>query len=412
MKKPVVIVLILLGLVTVAFLYLYMNKKRYNWFENYSHKSDQPFGTLFFHELLKSYAQDGFIHNTKKSLPELLDSASNKEPSTYLSIGHGWDTDSLGLHAIKQYLAAGNDAIIICNYPPREILDALYKSECTGAIGFNHVETEKITANFYHTAFARSKPYAFTHRIKNEETVYFWQSADSNAWCDQASSIIPLGSFDEDHVNFFKIPYEKGNLYIHTNPLLFTNYFLTQERNTEYVSSVISHSPNRKIIWDSYQKGFSFQRNASSYSNPLYYIMEQPALRYAWWLLVVLGLLYVIFTGKRQQRFIPVIEKKANSSLAFMKMVSSLHYRNRSHIDMARKKMRFFLHTVRTRYGLQTHTLDNVFIEKLALKSLVDQTEIELIFQQYKIIDNFQDIDSAPLENLHTAIQNFYNKAK
>ena len=74
--------------------------------------------------------------------------------------------------------------------------------------------------------------------------------------------------------------------------------------------------------------------------------------------------------------------------------------------------MRFFLQTVRTRYGLQTHTIDTVFMEKLALKSQVSRAEVELIFQQYRIIDNFQDIDSAPLANLHNAIQNFYNKAK
>ena len=79
---------------------------------------------------------------------------------------------------------------------------------------------------------------------------------------------------------------------------------------------------------------------------------------------------------------------------------------------MARKKMRFFLHTVRTRYGLHTHTIDQSFIEKLAAKSQVSQAEVDLIFQQYRIINNFQDIDSAPLANLYNAIQNFYNKAK
>jgi len=412
MKKPIIIVMIILGLVVLIFLYLYMNKTRYTWYENYSHKSDQPFGTLFFHELIKSYAQDGFVHNTKKPLHELLDSTARTEGSAYIFIGHGWSIDSLGLQAMQKYLAAGNDAFIICNYPPEQIFDTLYQAECTKTIEFDSYDTVSIKANFYHPAFAVSKPYSFTHRIKNEDTKYFWQYAGSKSLCDSTFSLIPLGFFDEDHVNFFKIPYAKGNLYIHTNPILFTNLFMTQERNTEYASSVLSHSKHRRIIWDSYQKGFSFQRNPSSYRNPLYYVMEQPALRYAWWFLIALGLLYVVFSAKRQQRFIPVIEKKANASLAFMKMVSSLHYRNKDHLNMARKKMRFFLHVVRTRYGLQTQTIDALFIEKLSLKSQVDKSEVELIFQQYRIIDNFQEIDSAPLANLHNAIQNFYNKAK
>lgn len=412
MRKPVVALLILVGVVVLVFLYLYFNKSRYSWYETYSHKSDQPFGTLFFHELIKSYADAGFVHNTKKPLYQLLDSAARTEGSAYVFIGHGWSTDSLGRLALQHYLAAGNDAFIFCNYPPDQIFDSLYQSECTRELVFDAYDTVSIKANFYHPAFSTLKPYTFTHRIKSENKEYFWQHLDSMSLCDSAYSIIPLGYFDGDHVNFFKIPYAKGNLYVHTNPILFTNYFMTQERNTEYASAVMSHSQHRKIIWDSYQKGFSFQRSPNSYRNPLYYIMEQPALRYAWWLLLALGLLYVLFTAKRQQRFIPVLEKKANASLAFMKMVSSLHYRNRNHIDMARKKMRFFLHTVRTRYGLQTHTIDTVFMEKLALKSQVSRAEVELIFQQYRIIDNFQDIDSAPLANLHNAIQNFYNKAK
>lgn len=413
MKRSIVVVMILLGVVVLIYLYLnYTPKKRYKWFEDYSVTSDQPFGTLFFHELLKSYATDGFTHNKKKSLPDLLDSAAAKQPSAYIYVGYNWDADSLGIDAMKRYIDAGNDVFIISRFQPHEIFTALYQAECTQQLTFSSYDTARIKANFYHPQFSALKPYSFTFKMKGEEEKYYWKYLNEKSLCDSTTSITPLGFFDDDLVNFFKIPYGKGNLYIHTNPIVFTNYFILQERSTEYVSSILSHSTHRRFIWDSYTKGFSFKRDQGLYSNPLYYIMEQPALRYAWWILVALGLLYVIFTAKRQQRFIPVIEKKANASLAFMKMVSSLHYRNENHSDMARKKMRYFLHMVRTRYGLQTHTIDTIFIEKLSLKSQVNKTEIELIFQQYKIIENFQHIDSAPLASLHNAIQNFYNKAK
>lgn len=413
MKRIMIVVLVLLGISVLIFLYLTYNKARYNWNETYDTKSEEPFGTLFIHALVKSYAQEGFTHNIKKALPELLDSAIRSTPSAYLYVGNYWDADSLGVEAMKQYLKSGNDAFIICNYPPHAMLAALYQSECTEIVTFDPKIAVSQEANFYHPEFSVSRPYKFTFRIKNEDETYYWQHLDSLALCDSASSLVPLGSFDDVHVNFFKIPYGAGSLYIHTNPILFTNYFMLNERHADYASAVLSHSKHRRIIWDDYKSSlFSFKRSPGSYSNPLYYIMAQPALRYAWWLLVALGLLYVLFTAKRQQRFIPVLEKKTNSSLAFSRMVASIFYLNRNHGDMARKKMRFFLHTVRTRYGLQTHTIDPEFIKKLSLKSQVSEQEIELIFNQYKIIDDFPEIDSAPLINLYTTIQNFYNKAK
>lgn len=413
MKNTIIIVLILLGVALIAVLYLQFNKKQYSWYENYSYKSKQPFGTHHIHELLKSFATDGFTHNARKSLPELLDSASLSGPTVYVAIGDSWAAgDSTAAAVLQKFVADGNDAFLICNYSLYDLLSYTYSAECGYNLGFNFTSLTSIEANFYHPDFAVQKPYSFTHRIKDEDVSYSWGHLNDRLLCDSASSLVPLGYFDPNHVNFFKIPYGKGNFFVHTNPLMFTNYFMVQEENADYAASVFSHSKYRKIIWDDYRITFSFNREANSYSNPLYYIMDQPALRFAWWLLVAIALLYVVFAAKRQQRFIPVVEKKNNTSLEFLKMVSSLHFRNGNHGDIARKKMRFFLHTVRSRYGLNTHTINSQFIEKLSHKSQVSYGEIDLIFQQYRIINNFQDIDSAPLLNLYNAIQNFYNKAK
>lgn len=221
-----------------------------------------------------------------------------------------------------------------------------------------------------------------------------------------------MGYFEPDHVNFFKIPHGQGNLYIHTNPVLFTNYFMIKERNTDYASSVFSHTSHKTLLWDEYSKESYYQPGRNPYYNPLYFIMQQPSLQYAWWVMLALVLLYVFFAAKRRQRFIPVLEQKSNTSLAFLKMVASLYYQNQNHGNMARKKMRHFLHLIRTKYSLSTHKIDSEFIKKLSIKSQVSEGEIGLIFDQYRIIEKFQDIDSQRLADLYNAIQNFYNKAK
>jgi hypothetical protein len=269
-----------------------------------------------------------------------------------------------------------------------------------------------VKANFYLPAFTQKRPYSFSYRFKEKDFPYYWRHLNNALLCDSLKAIVPLGYFDTDYVNFFKIKHGKGNVYVHTNPLMFTNYFMTQERNTDYASSVFSHSGYRIIIWDEYSKDPFYQPERNPYYNPLYYIIQQPGLRYAWWVMLTLALLYVFFAAKRKQRFVPILEPKSNTSLAFLKMVASLHYHNQNHTSMARKKMRHFLHLVRTRYNLPTQKLDDTFIQKLSAKSNVDEASIQLILTQYRIIDNYQDIDAVRLADLYTAIDNFYKQAK
>lgn len=402
----------ILAVVLIAFFYLTADKHKYSWRETYNPESDQPYGTKFIRQLLKSYATDGFVYNTKRPIHELLDSANNKKKSAYVFLGSSMYIDSLDLRAMKNFLTAGNDIFLITPYLSESIDDTFYTGECSRGIYSQTVDTMSIQANFYHPEFAVTNPYLFTFRIEDQDTKYYWQHLASSVLCDSLKSVVPLGYFEPQNVNFFKIPYGQGNLFVHTNPVMFTNYFMIKERNTEYASSVFSHTTSKVILWDEYSKTPFYQQQRNPYYNPLYFIMQQPALRYAWWVMLALTLLYVFFAAKRKQRFIPVLEQKANTSLAFLNMVAALHYHNQNHGDMARKKMRHFLHHVRTRYSMSTQKIDPEFIKKLSIKSQVTEGEIETIFDQYRVIENFQDIDASRLANLYNAIQNFYTKAK
>lgn len=402
----------ILAVVLVLFFFLTADSRKYNWRESYDPLSDQPYGTMFIRQLLKSYASDGFVYNTRKPMHELLDSASGKKKSAYVFIGQSQYSDSLDVKAMQNYLNAGNDVFLITPYLTDQLNDAFYPAECSQSIYSQSLDTATIETNFYHPEFAVQKNYRFTFRVNDKDVKYYWDYLGSSVLCDSIKSLVPLGYVEPHYVNFFKIPYGQGNLFVHTDPIMFTNYFMVKERNTEYASSVFSHSTAKAIIWDEYSKIPYYRKNRNPYYNPLYFIMEQPALQYAWWVMLALALLYVFFAAKRRQRFVPVLEQKTNTSLAFLTMVSSLHYHNQNHGDIARKKMRHFLHLIRTKYSLSIHKIDAEFIKKLSVKSQVSEAEIELIFDQYQIIDKFHNIDSQRLANLYNAIQNFYNKAK
>jgi hypothetical protein len=49
--------------------------------------------------------------------------------------------------------------------------------------------------------------------------------------------------------------------------------------------------------------------------SPMRFILNNPPLRYAWYLLLLGLLIFVLFNAKRKQRIVPVIEPLKNTSL-------------------------------------------------------------------------------------------------
>lgn len=58
-----------------------------------------------------------------------------------------------------------------------------------------------------------------------------------------------------------------------------------------------------------------------------------------------------------------------NATVAFTQTIGDLYYQNGNFTNIILKKITFFLEFVRTRYYLETATLNEQFIDKLALKS-------------------------------------------
>ena len=125
-------------------------------------------------------------------------------------------------------------------------------------------------------------------------------------------------------------------------------------------------------------------------------------------------MLYVIFAAKRKQRVIPVLEVKNNTSLEFVKMISALHYQNGNHLDMARKKMKYFQYFIRSKYGIQAQTFTKEHMAKLAEKSKVGIGVVQLIFSEYAIIEknSYYNTEASRLVNFYFAVDNFYRHCK
>ncbi|MEP6735982.1 MAG: DUF4350 domain-containing protein [Chryseolinea sp.] len=418
MKRQNLILTVLFSVLGVLLLaYFILNskdEKRYQWRETYRINSDQPYGTLFIRQLLESYKKDGkFIVNDKKPLSQLLDSIAKPDSTDYVFIGEGMYMDSTDRDALLGFIASGHDAFIASSYLPLELLDSIYINECNRNLFLEDQQVDTAMMNFYHPALHTATGYQFRYRDHQARHLYPWRNLNRDIFCDSSTYTFPLGYLAPDLVNFCKFPYGDGNLYLHTNPIAFTNYFLTKPDKAAYAASVFSHLKGKSIIWDEFSKS-PYTGESEPETNPLAYILQHESLKYAWWLMLLGAALYTLFTAKRKQRAIPVLEEKVNTSLEYVKMISALHFENGNHQDIAQKKMKYFLYFIRAKYGLHTNDFTESHFKRLSEKSKVEEKNIKVIFNQFHEIENnvFNAQGAERLVSLYNSIDFFYKHCK
>ena len=196
-----------------------------------------------------------------------------------------------------------------------------------------------------------------------------------------------LGYIEKDgkkvSFNFIQVPFGKGNFYLHSEPLILTNYYLLKPEGHKYVENVFSYLPNNKTIW--FTENYNKKRESQS---PLRFILQNDNLRHAWQLLLVGLLLFALFNIRRKQRIVPIIEPLKNKSVEFVKSIGNLYLQEGTPHDMALKKIQYFLNKVRLDLMIDTQHLDDNFIKKLHLKT---GKNIELIQEAVDLINKTQN---------------------
>lgn len=419
MKQKLPIILFgALGVILLVY-FIYSNstqhRNKHQWKENYRANSSEPYGTLFIRKLLESYKDEkSYVYNEDKPLAEVLTKETNSDTAAYVLIGKSIYLGSKDREELLKFIESGNQAFIATVDAPQDVLNDIGIYGCDEYVYYPVEDSTSIQVNFFHDSVRTAKGYQYIFKQGAKDENYGWGYIGPEFFCvekERETSPYPIGHFADTTINFVKISYGKGNLYLHSNPILFTNYFMAQEEKLAYVSTVFSYMKGKHIIWDEYSK-LPFANDEAS-QNPLYYILKQPSLKYAWWLLMITALLYVVFVAKRRQRIIPVLETKTNTSLEFIKLVADLHYQNRNNLDMIRKKMKYFLYFIRSKYSVHAQEFTAKEIQLLTERSGVKLEDVQMIFNMYKGISQmtFQP-DQVVLINFYNAINSFYKHCK
>ena len=413
----------------ICFYSLSKSNGTYNWEETYQVKSDQPYGTSILHGFLKAYYDGHDITDLKRSLRHVLPNSDDGVLKNYIFVGESIMLDTADTDQLVNFVKQGNNALISSKTIPYDLMYFIYEDEdCPKQYwdDYNYTQDSITKLNLTHPDLALSKSidYHFFSKTSQKSHNYRWTFIESEFICE--NGLIKLGYYENgNRCNFVRKKVGKGYFYLHSTPLAFTNFQLIDSLGIEYCNRVLSHLSPGEIYWDAYslekenigRHRNSIQRNSPerklTTENPFKYVLTQPPLRWAWYLSILLALLYLLFMAKRKQRIIPILKENKNNSLEFVYSIGSLYFSQSDHGKLCRQKMKLFKSYIRDHYHIATKDMDDAFIEKLAVKSEISKDEISKILSTY---NNISESRTATSEELlivfHRLLENFYKNCK
>jgi hypothetical protein len=137
-------------------------------------------------------------------------------------------------------------------------------------------------------------------------------------------------------------------------------------------------------------------------------MLKQPALRAAFYIILLLAALLLFSEIKRRQRIVPVITPLQNSSVDFVTTVGRLYLQRKDNLDLARKMTIHFKEYVRNKFGLDTSILDENFEDLLAYKSGYPKPDLHQLLYTIRVAEDFQEMSDDNLMAFSAQLDKFY----
>jgi len=396
MSKIVKFYIALMGLLFMGIIIIELTKEQpINWTPTYNENHKIPYGSYVFYNELEHIFPQHPIRTINVSPYQYFNDFQEVDRSqinkgTYIKINQNLDLDPISINELLNFTAIGNDLFLSTNRFPRILKDTL------------NFETENIFNLSGKATFSLANPRFKKDSVtieKRTNSIYF------SRLDPQTSTVLGYqNNSNKSFINYVKIKYKKGNIYLHLQPIIFTNYNLLKTERNLYSAGVLSYIKNQLIFYDSANK---IEKKLGM--SPLRFILSQAALKYAWYLLLITFLLFIIFNAKRKQRLIKIIIPNENTTLAFIKTISNLYYETKDHNNLIEKKITYFLEHLRRVYFIDTQLLNDNFVKILALKSGNDIQITKNLVDYVVLLRAKQDCNENDLITLNKAIERFYN---
>ena len=372
----------LVVLVLLYFVLLFFMPQRFDWFVTF-HKNDKnPFGAYVFNELVSNSWITEF-NSSNKSLFELKET----EEQNLLIICDQFETSPSEIESMISIVEDGKTIIIAAHQMDSSFMNAL-------DIEINMLSFSFILDNMWGEDTLGLN---ISDEHEKESTTYWYPSqllAQHFIKYDTATTKVLSRNTNEDPV-LLQTQIGSGTFLLSSTPLAFSNYSMMHANNYEYVAQLLENVGHGGLHWTEY-----YQLGRMESGTPLRYILTQPPLKWALYILMVSILIFMIFELKRKQRVIPVMVPPKNETMDFVKTISRLYFQKKDHKNLAAKKILHFTEYLKHQLHIDPNDEIDHLIAVVAAKTNSEQKSVAELFDQMGRIGNATFISSKELRTL------------
>ncbi len=412
-RRGVAVWIGLLLLLSAIFLML---NKRLSWEETYRNTGNNPYDLSLFRLQLNANSTSRPLV-IKNDFNGIIDNALNdsSQPYTYVHLGERNILSTKELLKLSTFIHAGHDVFWCTKFYNSDVLTFLRDLGLT----YEVATVDRLSLTFSANQSSDTSSYSYvrydTYKDKLEPISTAWfsleiptaggQDENDDVYIDtQAPYDVHIHHYSslsthKDRWYMIEILMGKGRILIHTEPLVFTNYYLKTDEGQSYVGQVLSQLQRSRLIFD---EGPARQKAMTEITdnrkNPLSYLFKRKGTTYGWLGLLGLGFLYILFNTRRMERPIPVIPPRKNETITFIHNMSSLYRRRNAHAAIARLRIDSFMFKMRTVPGISGSITDPEFEVALSEKLQIPKEQVAQTFRFIRNIERKKPEDITELD--------------
>ncbi|MER3318578.1 MAG: DUF4350 domain-containing protein [Allomuricauda sp.] len=390
---------IAIGVLTLAAIFVmeYNKSKKINWFPSYVSHHKIPYGTYVLNDLMEKYFPNKIQRIQKPPFEFLTRTDSIK--GTYFFVNESVAFEEAELNTLLDWVDQGNMLFVASRSFEKKLLDTLHLEQ-RNIYNDGTLEPlfyfELVNPNINHKRVEFTKDY-YTTSFDQLDTLHTTVLGQVYSPSDSTDTITK-------HVNSIKQAFGKGEIVLTSFPKAFTNYFIIKDNNLEYTAGLLSYlDRNGQIYMDNFHKS-----GKSFYTSPMYLFLNTKQFKWAYYLILIGALIYIIFEGKRKQRAIPVVTPLKNQTLAFTRTIADMYFEKGELPLITKHKIDYFLEYIRSKLHASTQNLeDEAFLRNLAMRSNTDLKDVKTLMSLISKLKAKQFVTETELKNLNQKIQAF-----
>ena len=375
-------------LLLLYFLLLYFMPQRFNWFVTLYEKDKDPFGAYVF----KTLIDNSWITDVNTSHQTAFELQHLEEPNLFV-LCEELSVSTSEIEALLNLAHDGKSILISAHQMDTVFTDSLQLKINTLSFQFYLDKLwgiDSLGIKFTKEPFDTAKTYWFPEQLLPQ---YFEEYDPS------ANEVIAVNT--QGKPVLVNLKFGKGNVLVSSTPLVFSNFSMLRSDNYDLVAGILSQLQPGALHWTEY-----YQLGRMEASTPLRYVLSEPALKWALYILMLTILLFMAFEMKRGQRIIPIITPLKNETVDFVKTISRLYYQKKDHRNLAAKKILHFTDYLKQHLYIDIDDEISEIIEKVAAKTGSTEKDVKLLFDQMNFISNASYISAKELKLFLNRIEN------